>query len=53
MGKDGFTLGDGGMGDERQERKANIPDMHGESLVKGGGSEKEERKGKMTFPREK
>ena len=43
MGKDGFTLGDGGPGDERQERKANIPDAHGESLVKGGGSEKEEK----------
>lgn len=52
MGKDGFTLGDGGWG-MKEERKANIPDMHGESLVKGGGSEKEERKGKMTFPREK
>ena len=26
---------------------------HGESLVKGGGGEKEERKGKKTFPRKK
>ena len=53
MGKDRFTLGDGRMGGERQERKANIPDAHGESLVNGGGSEKEERKGKKTFPRKK
>lgn len=28
MGKDGFTLGDGRMGGERQQRKANIPDSH-------------------------
>ena len=53
MRKDGFTLGDGAMGDERQERKANIPDAHGESLVKGEGNKKEERKGKKTFPRKK
>ena len=58
MGKEGFTLGpEIGWGWRKGGRKArgwgNHPDEHGESLVKCGGSEKEERKRKKTFLKEK